>query len=166
MSEFDTSNLADLQALMDSYAVHAIGATEPPTLMDIARFPHWENVYSNILAFVLNTEEAHGFGPLFIRSIIAAYRSNCPVISWREDIHNFECVEATDRVEREARTTKGKRIDILVECADFLVCVENKIRIDLNNPLDEYREHCKKTALGAPCLVLSSVLTASPTGDF
>ena len=35
MSDFDASGLDDLQILIDSYAVHAIGDTEPPTLMDI-----------------------------------------------------------------------------------------------------------------------------------
>ena len=58
---------------MDSYTVHATGAKEPPTLMEIAGFPRWENVYSNILAFLLNSEQVHGFGPLFIHSIMAIY---------------------------------------------------------------------------------------------
>ena len=153
LSEFDTSNLADLQALMDSYTVHAIGATEPPTLMDIAGFPHWENVYSNILAFVLNTEEAHGFGPLFIRSIMGAYRSYSPY-DWPADNRDPEhVVEATDRVEREVSTDSAKRIDILV-------CIENKIWSGLHNDLGVYREHCEKNSDGRP--VLGIVL--SPNG--
>ena len=47
---------------MDSYSVHAIGANEPPTLMEIANFPHWENVYSNILAFLLDTKKVQASG--------------------------------------------------------------------------------------------------------
>ena len=155
MSDFDASGLANLQILIDSYTVHAIGDTEPPTLMEIAGFPHWENVYSNILGFLLNTKEAHGFGPLFIRSIVAAYRSYCPIGGL-----DPERVEATDRVEREVSTATNKRIDLLIECADFLICIENKIRSGLHNDLREYREHCEKSGDGRP--VLGIVL--SPDG--
>ena len=59
MPAFETSDLDDVQAVMDSYSVHAIGANEPRTLMEIANFPHWENVYSNILAFQFDTKKVH-----------------------------------------------------------------------------------------------------------
>ena len=79
-SDSAMGGLADLQALMDQFIVRATGPTEPPTLMQIAGFPNWENVYSNILAFFLDTNQDHGFGPLFIRSILAAYRCKCPIL--------------------------------------------------------------------------------------
>ena len=158
MSDFDASGLANLQILIDSYTVHAIGDTEPPTLMEIAGFPHWENVYSNILGFLLNTKGAHGFGPLFIRSIVAAYRSYCPIGGL-----DPERVEATDRVEREVSTATNKRIDLLIECADFLICIENKIRHGLHNDLREYREHCEKSGDGRP--VLGIVLSPHSVTD-
>ena len=115
--------------------------------MEIAGFPHWENVYSNILGFLLNTKKAHGFGPLFIRSIVAAYRSYCPIGGF-----DPERVEATDRVEREVSTATNKRIDLLIECDDFLICIENKIWSGLHNDLREYREHCEKRGDGRPVL--------------
>ena len=106
--------------------------------MDIAGFPQWENVYSNILAFFLDTGEAHRFGSLFIQSILAAYQDKCPD-AWpgkdlRPDI-DFE----TEKVEREAATATGKRIDLLVECSEFVVCIENKIWSGLHNELGEYQ---------------------------
>ena len=159
MSNLDASGLDGLQALIDSYTAHAIGDTEPPTLLDIAGFPDWENVYSNILAFLLDTKQSHGFGPLFIRSIVAAYRS-CSLYGWPTDIRDPEHVEATDRVEREVSTATNKRIDLVIECADFLVCIENKIWSGLHNDLGEYREHCEKS--GDPRPVLGIVL--SPHG--
>ena len=128
---------------MDSYTVHAMGASEPPTLMEIARFPHWENVYSNILAFLLNTEEVHGFRQLFIRSIMAVYRSRCPD-GWPKKGLDLESVQVTEKVEREVITDTKKRIDLLIKCEDFVVCIENKIWSGLYNDLGEYREHCKK----------------------
>ena len=78
MSDTETGDLDEFQALIDSYSVHTTGASEPPTLMEIAGFPRWENVYSNILAFLLDSEQVHGFGHLFIRSIMAIYGSRLP----------------------------------------------------------------------------------------
>ena len=82
--------------------------------MEIARFPHWENVYSNILAFFLDTDRPHGFGPLFVRSVLAAYRSRCPE-AWSGDAPTPDTVEATDGVEREVWTGQGS-IDLVVDC--------------------------------------------------
>ena len=143
---------------MDSYTVHDTGAKEPPTLMEIAGFPQWENVYSNILAFLINTEKVHGFGQLFIRSIMAIYSSRCPD-GWPKKGLDPESVQATEKVEREVRTSTNKRIDILIECADFVVCIENKIWSGLHNDLGEYREHCEKRSDGHPDRVVGIVLS-------
>ena len=72
------TSVTGLQALVDSYTIHDTGSTKPPTLMEIAGFPHWENVFSNILAFLTDANQAHGFGTLFIRALIAAYRQRSP----------------------------------------------------------------------------------------
>lgn len=149
MTDFDTSDIASLQEFINKYPGFPIDAPEPPTLMDIAGFPHWENVYSNILAFFLDTKEAHGFGSLFICSIVEAYRE-CSDAWWPDAL--YPNVEATEKIKREVSTAKGKRIDILIECADFLVCIENKIWTDVHNDLGEYREHCKKNSDGHPVL--------------
>ena len=119
--------------------------------MEIAGFPYWENVCSNILAFFLDTEQAHGFGPLFVRSILEAYRSRCRQ-DWLEGVPYPEDVGAADAVEREVLTGNGKRIDILVDCADFRICIENKIWADLDNDLGHYREHCENDNDGRPVL--------------
>ena len=150
MANSDTSNLSDLQECIASYPVYPIDAPEPPTLMDIAGFPNRENVYSNILAFLLDTRQFHGFGTLFIRAMLGAYCSRCPE-EWRKDAPDPEGVEAIDNVEREVSTDRG-RIDILIECADFLICIENKIWSDLHNDLGEYRKHCANNSSGRPVL--------------
>ena len=153
MTDFDTSDLASLQEFLKSYEVQPVGTDPPPTLMDIAGFPHWENVYSNILAFLLDAEEVHGFGTLFIRSIVAAYRG-CSGAWWPDALkpENVEAVEATDKIEREVSTATGERIDILIECADFQICIENKIWSNLHNDLGKYRKHCEKNSGGHPVL--------------
>ena len=158
MPDSGTSDLDDLRALMDSYTVHDTGANQPPTLMEIAGFPQWENVYSNILAFLLNSEQIHGFGPLFIRSIMAIYSSRCPD-GWPKKGFDPESLQATEKVEREVRTSTNKRIDILIECADFVVCIENKIWSGLHNDLGEYREYCEKLSDEHPDRVVGIVLS-------
>ena len=164
MPDVETSDLIDLQALMDSYTVHATGANKPPTLMDIAGFPHWENVYSNILAFLLDSEQVHGFGQLFIRSIMAIYSSRCPA-GWPKNGLDPESVQATEKVEREASTATNKRIDILIECPDFVVCIENKIWSGLHNDLGEYRKHCEKLSDGRSDRVVGIVLSPRPVSN-
>lgn len=156
--EFEASGLGDLQALMDSYTVHATGIKKPPTLMEIARFPKQENVYSNILAFLLDSEQVHGFGELFIRSIMAVYGRHCPA-GWPGKGVAPESVRGTQNVEREATTDSGKRIDLLIECADFVICIENKIRFRLHNDLGEYRKHCEEISNGHRDRVLGIVLS-------
>ena len=148
----------EIQALLDAYSIHPIGADEPPTLMEIAGFPHWENVYSNILAFLLDTQEAHGFEQLFIRSLMAAYRRHCPA-GWPMEGLDPESVHATESVEREVRTDSDKRIDILIKCMDCVICIENKIWARLPNDLGDYREHCKKLSNGDPNRVVGIVLS-------
>ena len=78
MSDFQESSVDDLQTFVDCHAIPALAPPEFRALMEIARFPHWENVFSNILAFFLDTDRPHGFGPLFVRSVLAAYSSPRP----------------------------------------------------------------------------------------
>ena len=40
------------------------------TFLDIAGFPHYENVISNIYAYYLDQENKHGFGRLFLDALI------------------------------------------------------------------------------------------------
>lgn len=140
-------DIDDLQKFLEFYSICPVGKPSPPTLMQIANFPDRENVYSNILAFFLDTEEAHGFGPLFVQSLLAAYERRRPD-GWPTADSN---AEGTERVEREEPTKQG-RIDLVIECSGFVMCVENKIWAKLNNDLGEYREHCGKTAGARPVL--------------
>lgn len=111
-------------------------ASQPPTLMEISGYPNWENVYSNILAFFLDSEAAHKVGILFVRSLIEIYNENSG--------YEIKLPNATDEVDREVFTKDRKRIDILIESSDLIVCVETKVWSPLHNDLDAYYKHCKK----------------------
>lgn len=164
MSVIGTGGFGDVQELVGSHVVREVGREESPTLLEIAGFAHWEDVYSNILAFFLDTGQAHGFGPLFLRSVVAAYRCECGERGWLADVAPPEFVEATEAVEREVRTSADKRIDVVVDCAEFRICIENKIGAGLYNDLGEYRRHCEEDGNGRPVvgIVLSPHGVASP----
>lgn len=104
----------------------------PPTFMEIAGYPHYENVCSNILAFFFKTDEVHGFGDLFVRSL-------------------YECVDKeysdepleTIQVQREVSTGSNKRIDILIETINEIFIIENKVWMHLHNDLNDYAEYAE-----------------------
>jgi hypothetical protein len=99
-----------------------------PTLHEIAGYPHYENVASNILAFFFNTEGVHNLKDLFIKSL-------------------FKCVDipynilATNSVEREECTDDRKRLDITIATDEFLIAIENKIFHSVQNDLVSYSTH-------------------------
>ena len=93
---------------------------------------HYENPISDILAFLLDTHELHGFGDLVLKSLNeAAGCSN----------------NDTDIIKsplREVYTDDGKRIDILIEGQDYVLVIENKIRHWLANPFASYDAYLDK----------------------
>ena len=152
MNDVLEPEIKSVEDFLKGYEILRLGTREPPTLLQIARFPNWENVYSNILAFFLDSQQVHGFGTLFIRSILTLYTESCPK-SWFPNRIDLCAEHSTELVEREQSTTKGGRIDIFVECSDILICVENKIWSRLHNQLLDYRKYCedqpdKKPVLG------------------
>jgi hypothetical protein len=98
-----------------------------PTLQEIAGYPHYENVCSNILAFFFNTTEVHGCGDMFLKSLIRVSGSKIP-----------DGFSNAVQVRREVSTFSNKRLDILIVSDRFLIGIENKIFHLLNNDLEEY----------------------------
>jgi hypothetical protein len=99
------------------------------TIFDIAGFPHYENVCSNILKFYLNPNNEHGLGDLFLSSLMcfvpeAEYESKPEFI----------------KIDREVATIKGGRIDIVIETKNLIIGIENKIFHYLANDFADYSE--------------------------
>ena len=103
-------------------------------LFEIAGYPHYENVVSNILAFFFDSEEQHNFKDRWIKALINCYLRKYP----REDINSDSII--TNNIEREYSNGSDKRIDLLVDCSSFLVVIENKIYAELYNDLNIYTE--------------------------
>jgi hypothetical protein len=92
--------------------------------MEIAGYPHYENVCSNILAFYLQPDAPHGLSDLCLKallSLVAPYESQSNVT-----------------IEREVITKAGNRIDILIQSDTHLIAIENKIYHSAVNPFADY----------------------------
>ncbi|HRQ56418.1 MAG TPA: PD-(D/E)XK nuclease family protein [Azoarcus taiwanensis] len=103
------------------------------SIFDIAGYPHYENVASNILAFFLNPNNEHGLGQLMLSSLL-----NLAAAS--------ETNQSNVQVSREAYTINGGRLDILIETDNQLIGVENKIYHHLANDLEGYSKSLDKWA--------------------
>ncbi len=110
-------------------------------LIEIAGYPKWENVNSNILAFYFDETEEHGFQRLFLDSLIEVYndknKGNEPIKI------PLEATETEFVVEREVTTDSGKRIDIVIQDdsetdSEWAIIIENKIYAGLYNDLGDY----------------------------
>lgn len=106
-----------------------------PTLLEVAGYPHYENVCSNILAFFFDSEEPHGLQGLAVTSLLRA-------VGREKELENIDLENVV--VEREVRTDSGNRLDILVQTDTHLIGIENKIFAGLYNPLDDYAKYLKK----------------------
>ena len=129
---------------------------------EIAGYPHYENVMSNILSFFFDTEEEHGFKDLWIKSLLLCYLNHHD----RNDISISHI--STNNVLREYSNGSDKRIDLLIDCSSFLILIENKIYASLYNDLDIYKKmgknYLKDTDnIGIP--ILTIVLSLSKVND-
>jgi len=95
------------------------------SIFDVAGYPHYENVCSNILSFYLNPNNEHGLGDLFFSSLMELVGKSA------EHQENVQ-------VSREVSTKKGGRLDIVIESDDKIVGIENKIYHQLNNDFKDY----------------------------
>ncbi len=122
--------------LLDEFRKLPAQIERPRTFMEIAGYPHYENVCSNILAFFMDPEEPHGLGTLVLDALAAVGR-----IATAD-----EGVGGNVSVEREVVTNRGNRIDILITSDEYAILVENKIYAVANNPFKDYAAYLDKTA--------------------
>ena len=118
--------LHDFESLPDTFKSESI--------FDIAGYPHYENVCSNILAFYLNPNNEHGLGNLLFSSLMNLAGGS-------------ESQQDNIQVNREVSTNKGGRLDIIIETDNQLIGIENKIFHHLNNDLADYSESIDKWAI-------------------
>src|SRR5690349_13315614 len=110
------AQIRDFEQLLTVFSQLPKARQKPKTLLEISRYPHRENVASNILEFFFCPTEDHCLGSLVLRSLLSLVDSQ------------FDADLAADlTIQREALTSGGNRLDILAESSDLVVGVENKI---------------------------------------
>jgi len=115
-------------ALLNEFRKLPPAVSRSPTFMEVAGYPHYENVCSNILAFFFDPNNPHGFGSLLLDALAEAG----PIDGIAEGAY------ANVSVERESTTNAGNRIDILIESDTLLMVIENKIFHAADNPFADY----------------------------
>ncbi len=89
-------------------------------------FPICENTISDIIAFLLNPEGAHGQGYLFLKEFLEVLKEKNEVL--KEKLEAFEILDVFSEVYvvREKSTYTGRRIDIFIKLPGFTIGIENK----------------------------------------
>lgn len=95
--------------------------------MQVAGYPHYENVCSNILAFYFDTTKEHGLADMLLQALMSCLGAT-----------RTATVFETEDVDREVETNEGRRLDIVINAGDFIVGIENKIWAALYNDLSDY----------------------------
>lgn len=136
-----------------------------PTWMEICSFPQqrFEEICSRILKFFLKPDNPHGLNDLFIRSIRQCLLKEMDSFSDKrqvdclkkaldphlinyfmdKDQHFFDADESLC-VQCEVVTERQNRIDLLVSSNSWVVCIENKIFANVQNPLYDYENYVEK----------------------
>ena len=96
-----------------------------PTFLEIAGYPHLENVASNILQFFLQPQGQHNLKELVLESLLALLSVPPQSISFAE-------------VRREVTTQRGNRIDLVVKSETCILGIENKIYHAVHNDFADY----------------------------
>lgn len=116
---------------------------ESKSIFEIAGYPHYENVCSNILAFYLDPYEEHRLSFLFLNSLLNLWKSKIKSNSLSSAISSKH---GHIRIEREYTTDKNGRIDIVIHSDSQIIGIENKIFAAVTNDLDDYSKTLHKKA--------------------
>ena len=117
---------------------------ESKSIFEIAGYPHYENVCSNILAFYINPDEEHRLSFLFLNSLLNLWRSK--IKSNNSLTSAISSNHGDIRIEREYTTDKNGRIDIVIHSDSQIIAIENKIFAAVTNDLDDYSNTLHKKA--------------------
>lgn len=105
------------------------------TLLELCQYPsrRFEEICSRLLSFYLLPTNEHGFGDLFIRSLLE-------LLDERNDLK----YTPRNLVVNTEENAEGRRIDLTIRGDNFIIGIENKVNAYLYNPLDIYRKELEK----------------------
>ena len=118
------------------------------TFMQIAGYPHYENVCSNILAFYLNPNEEHRLNNIVLTTLLGIIKEKDEKVNTKISFSNMSIL-------REFPTENGNRIDIVIQNAEIAIGIENKIMAQVYNDLDDYYKTIDKLNKNSVKVLLS-----------
>lgn len=131
-------NLKEIEIFLEEVRkIHSKIPKKEKTFMEIAGFPHYENVCSNILAFYLNPREEHKLKDIVLKSLLDIVKEKDITANTNVDIFNMN-------VFREYVTENGNRIDIVLQSNEIIIGIENKIMASVYNDLTDYANTLEK----------------------
>lgn len=139
MAQSEKARLENFKELLDDFRALPGRVERQRTFMEIAGYPHYENVCSNILKFFMDPEESHGLGTLVLDALANAVGIDVAESSMSSNVS----------VDREISTDAGNRIDILITSDTHAILIENKIHAVANNPFNDYAAYLDHIADGA-----------------
>jgi hypothetical protein len=123
------------------------------TFFSIGGRGYYENPASDLLAYFINKGH-HGLEDAFLGAILDSIPGNC-----EDSVQSM--LRQSIKVEREMRTNKGNRMDLLISADHWVLVIENKVRHWLANPLVDYEE--TTNAISGDRKVYRMIL--SPSGE-
>jgi hypothetical protein len=149
--ESEATRLENFKELLDDFRTLPGRVERPRTFMEIAGYPHYENVCSNILKFFMDPEESHGLGTLVLDALASTAGIDVAEGSMSSNVS----------VDREISTDAGNRIDILITSDTHAILIENKIHAAANNPFNDYAAYLDRISDGRKSHKI--LLTLCPT---
>ncbi len=123
-------DLQKFTKMLEAFPHSDIESDIPQTFLEIAGYPHLENVASNILEFFFDTQAEHQFETLFLESLLETAKVE------------FNPADLdVDSTQREAFTQANTRLDLVIGTTTLLIGIENKLFHQLNNDLRTYEKH-------------------------
>lgn len=144
-----------LTALMEAFRRLPQAPPRGPTLLEIAGVQHQELPASNILVFYLDPAQPHGLGGTVLAALL--------------DVVGYSDAASIQQstVETEVVTKEGKRLDLVIDTPDVLICIENKIYHTPINPFKIYRRYLEQHSRGRRWIgILLALQEQAPSADF
>lgn len=139
-------DLQKLTKMLEAFPYPDIKSDIPQTFLEIAGYPHLENVATNILEFFFDTQAEHQFETLFLESLLDTASAD------------FSPTDlGVDSTQREAFTQANTRLDLVIGTPTLLIGIENKLFHQVNNDFKVYGKHLHAQANGRKviCILLS-----------
>ncbi|MGV9194053.1 PD-(D/E)XK nuclease family protein [Microbacterium sp. MC2] len=141
----------------------------PVNIFELSGFPRWETVASRVLAYFLDPRDSrHGLGSIGIDTLLGLLdglptvgflgRPSSPIdTAALRGSHEW-------KVETEAVTDDGNRIDILLanDDLDLAIAIENKIDAAISNPFESYARRAAASHANVLSIVLAPTRRSLP----